>query len=203
MDSRPRRTIHEPGSQSIQAAIHAPFLRLREVLSGRTVRWSGQAGVPAQPEARLPGAGTVTRQHHLWFAGALWTVIGAALLVTGLRLWFGPAAEGGAQHAAIGLAAVALGLVKGQWVLGRTAGRVIERVPDQSTDSVARSLYTMFGPRMLALIAVMMALGMLLRGGGFSEAVRGFVCLVIGPALLWSSRRYWRASFRPGAEGGR
>ncbi|MEJ2535368.1 MAG: hypothetical protein P8008_07915, partial [Gammaproteobacteria bacterium] len=73
---------------------------------------------------------------------------------------------------------------------------------DDPTENAARSLYMMFGPRTLVLIAVMMALGMLLRSGGFSEAVRGFVCLVIGPALLWSSRRYWRASFRPGAEAG-
>jgi hypothetical protein len=140
----------------------------------------------------------VTRRQHLWIAAGLWTVIGAALLVTGLGLWFGSAAagEGAPQHLVIPVAAMALGLAKGQWVLGRTAGGVIARAPDGRSDNALRSLYDMFGPRTLALIALMMALGMLMRSGVFSDAVRAFVCLVIGPALLWSSRRYWAASFR-------
>ena len=146
----------------------------------------------------------MTRQHHLWFAATLWTVIGAALFVTGLRLWFGPAAPGvgNLQHLAIGAAAVALGLAKGQWVLNRAADRVIRRAPPGRTDNALHSLYAMFGPGTLILIAVMMALGMVLRSGVVSDALRGFVCLAIGPALIWSSRRYWRASLRSGVNPG-
>jgi hypothetical protein len=39
-----------------------------------------------------------------------------------------------------------------------------------------------------------------LRATGVSYEIRGLVYLAVGPALLWSSRNYWRSAFQAAPE---
>jgi hypothetical protein len=138
---------------------------------------------------------TLSRRGHLLLAALLWSLVGTFLLINGSRLWFGaPAFDAGSwQDWGLALTAVGVGLLKGGLVLDRSAARLIARAPENPQQRPLDSLYRMFGPRMLLLIASMCALGILLRLAPVSGALRGWILMAIGAALVWSSRRYWSA----------
>lgn len=138
----------------------------------------------------------LSRQQHLWIAGLIWTVVGAGLLTMGSVFWFHLPYLGDldARHLAIGMAAIALGLVKGRFVLDKTAGRVIARTEDLKEPNPLKSIFQMFGVKTIALIASMMGIGLALRMAGMSYEMRGLIYLAVGTALLWSCARYWSAA---------
>jgi hypothetical protein len=133
---------------------------------------------------------------HLAIAGLLWTVVGAGLLTMGGVFWFHLPYLGflDREHLAIGGLAMVIGLIKGKFILDRTANRVIERVDTLSEPNPLKSIGQMFGLKTIALILAMMGIGVVLRIAGVSFEIRGLIYLAVGVALLWSCRRYWQAA---------
>ena len=140
----------------------------------------------------------LSRRVHLVIAASIWTVVGAGLLIMGMVFWFHFPYLGFLDnyHLLIGTIALAVGLVKGKFLLDRTAGRVIERVDTLAEPNPFKSVFQMFGAKTIALILAMMGIGIVLRVAGVSFEIRGLIYLAVGAALLWSCRRYWLATFQ-------
>lgn len=140
----------------------------------------------------------LTQQQHLWIAASIWTIVGAGLLTMGGVFWFHFPYLGDldAEHIAIGSAALIVGLLKGKFVLDKTASRVIENTVALQEPNPFKSIYQMFGGKTIALIASMMGIGIVLRAIGVSFEVRGLIYLAVGTALLWSCRQYWTSSLQ-------
>ncbi len=134
----------------------------------------------------------LSRQQHIW------TVVGAGLLTMGSVFWFHLPYLGDldARHLGIGGAALTVGLLKGKFVLDKTAARVIDRTTDLNEANPFKSIFQMFGGKTIALIASMMGIGVILRAAGVSFEIRGLIYLAVGAALLWSCRKYWTSSFQ-------
>ncbi len=143
----------------------------------------------------------LTQQQHLWIAASIWTIVGAGLLTMGGVFWFHFPYLGDldAEHIAIGSAALSVGLLKGKFVLDKTASRVIENTINLQEPNPFKSIFQMFGGKTIALIASMMGVGVILRAAGVSFEIRGLIYLAVGTGLLWSCRQYWIKSFRVSA----
>jgi hypothetical protein len=148
---------------------------------------------------RTPWTG-LTQQQHLWIAAVIWTVVGAGLLTMGGVFWFHFPYLGDLdpKHLAGGAIALSIGLLKGKFVLDKTASRVIDRTADLKEPNPLKSIFQMFGPKTIALIASMMGIGVILRAAGVSFEIRGLIYLAVGTGLLWSCRQYWTTSFQIG-----
>ncbi len=144
-----------------------------------------------QENLKRPG---LSVRGHLAIAAVLWTVVGAGLLTMGAVFWFHLPYLGflDRYHFLVGGMALGVGLLKGQFVLNRTANRVIDRVQDLAEPNPLKSVFQMFGWKTILLILSMMGIGVALRWAGVSFEVRGLIYLAVGLALLWSSRCYWR-----------
>lgn len=140
----------------------------------------------------------LTQQQHLWIAASIWTIVGVGLLTMGSVFWFHFPYLGDldVEHIAIGAAALTVGLLKGKFVLDKTASRVIENTITLQEPNPFKSIYQMFGGKTIALIASMMGIGVILRAAGVSFEIRGLIYLAVGTALLWSCRQYWTSSFQ-------
>lgn len=144
----------------------------------------------------------LSRSQHLWIAGGLWTLVGTGLFLMGLVFWFHFPYLGflDSKHIIGGIAALSVGLIKGKFILDKTAGRVIERVEVLQEPNPFKSVFQMFGGKTIALILSMIGLGVILRIAGVSFEIRGLVYIAVGIALLWSCRCYWLASFAPATQ---
>jgi len=132
---------------------------------------------------------------QLLLAGALWTTVGALLLGFGAR-WTIEAFGARTGFPAVLLGIVA-GLLKGRFVLDRTAGRVADRIAARGDGRCAGGFLSW---RSWLLVALMSLAGRLLRGGLVSHAVVGPLYTAVGTGLLFSSRtawKRWRAAGRP------
>ena len=132
---------------------------------------------------------------QLLLAGALWTLVGALLLGFGAR-WtleaFGP--RSGLPATVL---AVAVGLLKGRFVLDRTARRITDRIAARGDGRCAGGFLSW---RSWLLVALMSGGGWFLRSGLLSHAFVGPLYTAIGTGLLFSSRTAWtrwRATGRP------
>lgn len=121
--------------------------------------------------------------HRSWilFSGFLWLVMGLWLLNKGLHLTHN------ANWIAIGLA---IGFIKGRFILAKTVRRVVGRIlslplPIRAGQVYAKSYWF--------LISGMMGLGMLMRF--FPNEVRGVVDVTIGSALINGAMLYFRATY--------
>ena len=127
-------------------------------------------------------------------AGGLWCIIGLVLVVRGLSLYQLAEMEQQATEIAItisGIAAGLIGLIKGKFVLSKTAHRNKNRIYNLD-DPVA--LQDIFSKPFYFLIPMMMGLGILLRS--YNEYFGGYIVVAaiycgIGMALIVSSRVYW------------
>ncbi|MEB3293167.1 MAG: hypothetical protein VKJ24_08395 [Synechococcales bacterium] len=140
----------------------------------------------------------LNRQQHLWIAALIWTLVGAGLLTMGSMFWFHLPYLGDldSRHLGFGAIALTVGLLKGKFVLDKTAGRVIDRTATLQEANPLKSVFQMFGAKTIGLILSMIGLGVLLRLAGVSYELRGLVYLAVGTGLLWSCRRYWVSSFQ-------
>lgn len=137
----------------------------------------------------------------LFWAGALpWTLIGAGLLLLGASLVARTNlfAERPWMAALLVASALLAGWFKGWLVLGKAADRTLQRVAATDSGTLGQRVLAALGLRALALVLVMMLLGYAVRHSGLPVGLRGWVCLAIGFALLWSSLRYWRVLIAPG-----
>ena len=142
----------------------------------------------------------LTQRQHLLIAASIWTIVGAGLLTMGGVFWFHFPYLGDfdTEHIAIGSVALSVGLLKGKFVLDKTASRVIENTINLQEPNPFKSIFQMFGGKTIALIASMMGIGVILRAAGVSFEIRGLIYLAVGTGLLWSCRQYWIKSFRVG-----
>lgn len=124
---------------------------------------------------------------HLLLAAAMWTVVGSLLLFFGGR-WLLTAR--GPYVWALLVVAIVIGLLKAQFVLGRAAQRMIQRI---RTRGDGRRLGGFTSWRTWALVAVMATAGRLLRGGLLPRPVVGFIYVAVGTALLFATRLLWQA----------
>jgi hypothetical protein len=120
--------------------------------------------------------GIFTTYQGLWLCGGIALLLkGCSLLIASDWFWF---------LAPLGLA---IGLAKGHFVLSKTMRRLKTRLTGL-TEPI--SLRTAFPPAYLALIAVMVGLGILLRWA--PDELRGVIDLAVGTALSSAALIYGR-----------
>ena len=127
-------------------------------------------------------------------AGGLWCTIGLFLIFRGFGLYQLAGQEQHSTQIAIILSvitAVLIGLVKGKFVLSKTARKNKARIHGLE-DPV--HIHQIFAKPFYILIPLMMGLGILLRF--YNEYLGGYVVVAaiycgIGMALIISSRTYW------------
>jgi uncharacterized protein YacL len=138
---------------------------------------------------RSPG---LDRQQHLWIASAIWIVVGTGLLTMGTIFWFHFPYLGflDNEHLGFGSLAIGIGLLKGKFILEKTAARTIDRVDSLTETNPVKSIIQMFGGKTISLILSMMGIGVVLRAAGVSFEIRGLIYIAVGTALLWSCQRY-------------
>jgi hypothetical protein len=134
-------------------------------------------------ENHKPSAGVATQ---LLLAGLMWTVVGAALSgVGGLWLWQStPAAA-----LWVAPAAIAIGLLKSRMALDRAARKITVRIRERGD---GRCLGGFLSPSSWALVILMMVGGRFLRTT-VTHVIVGPLYLMVGTALLVSSRIAWQA----------
>lgn len=127
-------------------------------------------------------------------AGGLWCIIGLFLIFRGFGLYQLAGQEQHSTQIAIILSvvtAVLIGLVKGKFVLSKTARKNKARI--HGLDGPVH-IHHIFAKPFYFLIPMMMGLGVLLRF--YNEYLGGYVVVAaiycgIGMALIISSRTYW------------
>jgi uncharacterized membrane protein len=141
----------------------------------------------------------LTKERLIKIAGGLWGIIGFTLVIRGFGLYQLAEMEQHATEIAItisGIVAGLIGLVKGKFVLSKTARRNKTRIHNLE-DPI--KLYNIFSKPFYFLIPMMMGLGILLRS--FNEYLGGYIVVAaiycgIGIALIVSSRIYWFSDAR-------
>ncbi len=124
---------------------------------------------------------------HLLLASALWSVVGALLLLFGTR-WL----LAGPPHLSplfLPLALVA-GVLKAHFVLRRTAGHMIDRIRVRGDGHCIGGFVSL---RSWLFVMAMMGLGYSLRHGLLPRAVVGWLYVAVGTALLLGATLIWRA----------
>jgi hypothetical protein len=127
----------------------------------------------------------VSRRTLLFMSALLWTMIGLLLLVRGtLRL-------SQASHGQLFIVAAAfvVGSLKSLFILDRSARRGIDRILLFRDGTCLGAVYSV---KTWILVLCMMSLGVILRGF-LPVKLLSFLLLTIGWALLFSSRKAWRA----------
>lgn len=133
----------------------------------------------------------VTHKQHFLNAGFFWTVVGMVMAYFGTKwVWAGFPKK----VALVWLVAcVVVGLLKGEFVIGKAARRAIgriDRLPERSP------FFQVFTTGQWMLVFGMMMLGMVIRFSGVPKNYRGLVLSAIGFALLWASKYFWNACNR-------
>lgn len=124
---------------------------------------------------------------HLLLAALMWTVVGAGLLYFGIRWTLASQTSQGYLLVAV---AVIIGLLKSKFALDRTAKLAVERIKARGD---GRCIGGFLSIRSWVFVVLMMSCGRFLRSGLLPRSVVGFLYTAVGPALLLSSRSFWRA----------
>jgi hypothetical protein len=128
-----------------------------------------------------------SRRTHLLAASLMWTLAGLGLCAAG-AVWM--AWSRSRWLALVAAFAIAVGILKGRFILERTAGRIIRRIEERGDGWCLGGFLSWKG---WCLVAGMMVLGRLLRMSPLPLLPRGAIYLAIGVALLSASRRVWGA----------
>ncbi len=127
-------------------------------------------------------------------AGGFWCVVGLFLLVRGFGMYQLAGEEQHSTQVAIFISAISaalIGLIKGKFVLSKTARKNKTRIHGLKGPV---HIHHLFAKPFYFLIPMMMGLGVLLRS--YNEYLGGYVVVAaiycgIGMALIVSSRTYW------------
>lgn len=134
----------------------------------------------------------ITRKQHFLHAALFWTAIGLALGFFGVKwicLGFDP------RWAALWLLiCVAVGLLKGEFAIGKAAKKSVVRIQNLPETS---PFYQVFTKGQWGIVLGMMFLGMVIRQLPIDKSYRGLVLAAVGVALLWASRYFWKAICSP------
>ncbi len=133
-----------------------------------------------------------TARTHLLAAASMWSVVGLALAVTGLRWtllsdlpWRGLALAG----------MLVVGLLKARFVLDRGARKAVARIIERGD---GRCLGGFQSPGSWALVLLMVFGGRALRAWVLPQGVAGLLYVAIGVGLLMASRVQWRGFLEAG-----
>ena len=141
----------------------------------------------------------MNKRHLTKIVGGLWCIIGFVLVIRGLDLYRLAEVDQHSTKIAItisGIVAALIGLIKGKFVLSKTANRNKTRIHNLN-DPVG--LKDLFSKPFYFLIPMMMGFGIMLRT--FNEYLGGYIVVAtiycgIGMALIVSSRVYWLADLQ-------
>ena len=99
------------------------------------------------------------------------------------------------EHAAIMILSFALflGIIKGRFILGRTARRTVSRIL-QTPEPI--SLKEIFPPKYLVLVAFMISLGFFMNRSSLSFDIRGIIDVAVGSALIQGGMQYFRSALQ-------
>ena len=136
----------------------------------------------------------MNKRHLTKIAGGLWCIIGFVLVIRGLDLYRLAEVDQHSTKIAItisGIVAALIGLIKGKFVLSKTANRNKTRIHNLN-DPVG--LKDLFSKPFYFFIPMMMGLGIILRT--FNQYFGGYIVVAaiycgVGMALIVSSRVYW------------
>lgn len=121
----------------------------------------------------------VSHRTLIFCAGTLWLIIGIFLLITGVSL---------TNLTPLLLSATAVGYLKGRFILSKSAKKQVKRICGLKAPLSFKHLYS---KGYYFLIFGMMAMGMGLRFLPFPTAVRAFVDIVVGLALMIGALQYY------------
>lgn len=134
----------------------------------------------------------------IFFSGLLWLTVGVSLLNLGLKLltqaqdfssffaFFGAKEEGTTLIIA---SALLLGILKGKYVLKKSAVQMLTRIYSLPNPVPIMQSYSR---KYLILIIGMMCLGIVIKYLGIPNDVRGFIDIAVGAALIQGSTHYFR-----------
>ncbi|MBT3920998.1 MAG: hypothetical protein HOF21_00320 [Nitrospina sp.] len=136
----------------------------------------------------------MNKNNLISIAGGFWCVVGLFLVIRGFGMYQLAGQEQHSTQVAIvisGIIAALIGLVKGKFVLSKTARKNKTRIHELE-DPV--HIHQIFAKPFYILIPMMMGVGVLLRS--YNEYLGGYVVVAaiycgIGMALIISSRAYW------------
>ncbi len=136
-------------------------------------------------------------------AGSLWALVGLFLIVRGAVMYQTALDTQNASQTALAVSitlSVLLGIIKGRFVLSKTARRNKSRIDSLEEPLKVHHVYT---KSFYFLIAGMILLGVTLRT--FNEYLGGYVVVAaiycgIGLALMVSSLVYWKPNPQPVVE---
>jgi len=132
-----------------------------------------------------------SRRTHLIVAALMWTLAGIGLSSFGLFLTV--RAAGGGVVVALLAAAVLAGVVKGRFLLSRTARRYIARIERRGDGNCLGGFLSVWG---WGLVVAMSVGGRLLRTSPATRQVLGPIYVAVGVALVVGSESFWRARRR-------
>lgn len=125
---------------------------------------------------------------HLLLAAVLWSTVGGALLIAGIR-WL--LLGWSAVTPLLLLAALTGGVLKSRFVLRQKARKIVQRI---QTRGDGRCLGGFISPAGWLMVLAMVGLGRLLRYGFLPLTLVAFIYVMIGTALVSASLAIWRAS---------
>lgn len=135
--------------------------------------------------------GKVGSKGLLKMAFALWAIGGFIMLLRGSLLLKTSPNPSLLVLSVCGMIALAVGLLKGKFILAKTCNRNIERLLAFNEPQPLKMVYS---KRSWMVIAVMIAMGLVITlSSGVSPLVRGTVLQGIGLGLVVSSLQYFRA----------
>jgi hypothetical protein len=135
----------------------------------------------------------VERRTLVVAAALTWSVVGVGLTVRA-GFWLAPAGRAALWMAPV---AVALGLLKGRFVLMRLAARNLERIRLLSPHKERICVFAFQSTQSFLIVLGMIGLGIALRHSPLRRDLLGMVYLAIGTALFTASFSYWRARSSP------
>jgi len=138
---------------------------------------------------RLPEP-AVKRRTLILSAAAVWGLVGALLSFRAF-LWFRTSERPVSWMVAL---ALAVGFLKGHFLLTRMARRNIRRIRELSPHKAKICLFAFQAIQAYLVILGMMFLGILLRRSSIPREILAVVYLAIGVALFYASLAYWRAN---------
>lgn len=126
----------------------------------------------------------VNNSTHLILAALFWTTIGTVLFMRGLYLLES------FDSVWMVIPAACLGWLKSRFILDKTARKNIDRILKLQDGAC---LGAVFSVKTWGLVLMMSLLGVIIRHAPISQQIVGFLCIIIGFSLIFSSRYAWIA----------
>jgi hypothetical protein len=135
----------------------------------------------------------VRRRTLILSAAVVWALVGAFLSFRA-ALWFRSSSRAISWMVFL---ALAIGFLKGHFLLSRMARRNIDRILALSPHKEKICLFAFQAIQAYLVIFGMMALGIILRHSSIVREVLAVVYLAIGSALMYASVPYWKVKTIP------